>query len=247
MAQVFFWMQSAFSLWMLADAAQRRASGYWYPVILLPFGEVAYFFMVKIHDPEFRALRKTWNTWMSRKLTLEDLRYQANETPSFANKLALAQGLFDADLFDQATVAFQELLIADNECKDALYGFALCRLELEDYDAAIEALRCLIDIKPSFADYDGWTQLAFSLRTTNQLDAAVDVLEELVRKAPRLSHRVLYARYLGYAQQRDKAREQLETGLKALEHAPRFQQRQESSAAKAARTMLSQMNSTSAE
>lgn len=243
MVQVFFWLQSAFSLWMLADAAQRRASGYWYPVILLPFGEVAYFFMVKIHDPEFRALRQQWNAWTSRKLTLEDLRYRATETPSFANKLALAQGLFDADFFNEATVAFQELLVADNESKDALYGFALCRIELDDYDAAIEALRCLIDIKPMYADYDGWTQLALSLRKTDQLDEALEVLSELVRKAPRLGHRVLYARYLGYAQQRDKAREQLEAGLKALEHAPRFQQRQEAPAARAARTMLSEMDS----
>lgn len=45
-----------------------------------------------------------------------------------------------------------------------------------------------------------------------------------------------------YDQQRDKAREQLEVGLRDYAHAPRFQRRQEADAAKAARTMLAQIN-----
>lgn len=241
MAQLLFGLQSLFSLWMLVDAIQRGAARYWYPVILLPFGEVAYFLVVKINDPEFRRMRQFFQGIFTPKLTLEALRYQAKETPSFANRLLLAQGLFDHGLRDEAATAFQELLTIDNESKDALYGFALCAVEGGDDEQAIEALRCLIEIKPSFHDYDGWAQLAAALRRTDQQPEAVEVLTMLVKKAPRLPHRVMLARYLGYSQRRDEAREQLEIGLKAYEHAPRFQQRQESAAAKDARTMLQQM------
>jgi hypothetical protein len=242
MAQILFGLQSLFSLWMLVDAIQRGAARYWYPVILLPFGEVAYFLSVKVHDPEFRRMRLFFQNIFAPKLTLEALRYQAKETPSFANKLLLAQGLFDADVQDEAATAFQELLTIDNESKDALYGFALCAIEAGDDEQAMEALRCLIEIKPSFHDYDGWAKLAETLRRTDQLPEAIDVLTTLVKKAPRLPHRVMLARYLGYSQRREDARDQLEIGLKALEHAPRFQQRQESAAARDARTMLQQMD-----
>ena len=40
----------AFSLWMLVDAYQRHAEHYWFLIILFPFGEWAYFFLVKVHD-----------------------------------------------------------------------------------------------------------------------------------------------------------------------------------------------------
>lgn len=52
----------AFSLWMLIDAYQRGAPRYWTVIILMPFGEWVYFFMVKIEDfqgpPGARAMRR---------------------------------------------------------------------------------------------------------------------------------------------------------------------------------------------
>ena len=55
MPRILFFFQSAFSLWMIVDAIRRGAAYYWYPVIALPFGEFVYFFVVKIHDPEYDA------------------------------------------------------------------------------------------------------------------------------------------------------------------------------------------------
>ena len=48
MARMLFFAQTAFSIWMLVDAIQRRAPYYWYFIIAMPFGEWIYFFMVKI-------------------------------------------------------------------------------------------------------------------------------------------------------------------------------------------------------
>ena len=56
MTRVLFILQHAFMAWMLIDAIRRRADGYWYLIIFIPFGEWFYFFRVKIHDPEMQWL-----------------------------------------------------------------------------------------------------------------------------------------------------------------------------------------------
>ena len=45
-----FMLSTAFSLWMLVDAVQRGLGAKWGWIIMIPFGEFAYFFAVKIHD-----------------------------------------------------------------------------------------------------------------------------------------------------------------------------------------------------
>jgi hypothetical protein len=239
MVRALYALQSLFSLWMFIDASQRGAARYWYAVIWLPFGPLVYFFMVKIHDPEFRTLRNIF-TWTP-KVTLEQLRYRASETPSFVNKLALARGLFDADQPSEALRYFDEILASDDESKDGLYGRALCQLELKAFPGAIETLRTLIELKPSFQEYDPWARLAHAHYQNDEPQEALAVLEELVRKAPRVPHRMLYARYLQNEEQHAKAREQLEIALKAHQHAPRFQKRQDAAAARACKTMLGQL------
>jgi len=242
MAQVLYGLQSVFSLWMIVDAAQRGAARYWYPVIFLPGGPIAYFFMVKMHDHQFRDLRNSFSALFKPKVTLVTLRFRVAETPSFANKLALAQGLFDAQLYAEAASTFEAVLKQDDESKDALYGFALCQLELEDYPRAIAALEHLNEIKPSFRDYDGWMKLALAFAKSDRPQAALGVIAELVRKAPWFAHRVTYAGYLLRDRQTDKAREQLQLGLQSYEHATRFQRRQDAPAAKKARAMLAQLD-----
>ena len=47
---VFLVFSYAFSIWMLIDASKRGARHWWIIIILVPFGEFIYFFMVKIKD-----------------------------------------------------------------------------------------------------------------------------------------------------------------------------------------------------
>ncbi len=47
---VFLVFSYAFSIWMLIDAVKRGARHWWMIIILVPFGEFIYFFMVKIKD-----------------------------------------------------------------------------------------------------------------------------------------------------------------------------------------------------
>ncbi|HKU43575.1 MAG TPA: tetratricopeptide repeat protein [Polyangiales bacterium] len=241
MIRLLFGLESVFSLWMLVDAVQRGAARYWYPVLFLPGGQLLYFFTVKVHDPEFRPLLRFWQRLTRPKVTLEQLRFRAQETPSFANKLALAQGLYDAAEHEEAASCFAAVLAVDDESKNALYGYAMCQLELESYERAIAALEQLIEIQPSFQEYAAWAPLAFALSKVDRRSDALELLDKLVRKSSRLEHRVLYASYLYNGGEHDKARDQLQQGMRGHKHAPRFQRRQEAAAAKKARAMLSQL------
>jgi hypothetical protein len=241
MVRLLFGLESLFSLWMLVDAIQRGAARYWYPIIFLPFGQVAYFFSVKIHDPEFRGLVKFFRGLTQPKVTLEELQLRADESPSFVNKLALAQALFDAGSHAEAARAFEAILATDDEAKEALYGYGLCLIEQHDYERAIKALQHLIEIKPSYHEYDAWSHLAYALSSLDRDQAALALLDELVRKAPRIAHRVVYASYLATAQDYERARGQLQLGLRDYDRAPRFQRRQDAAHARKARAMLSRL------
>ena len=45
----------AFKLWMVVDAIRRRVHYLWYVVLLVPLGDVVYFFAVKLRDFGARA------------------------------------------------------------------------------------------------------------------------------------------------------------------------------------------------
>ena len=45
-----FLVSTAFTLWMLVDAIEKGIAARWGWVIIIPFGEFAYFFAVKVHD-----------------------------------------------------------------------------------------------------------------------------------------------------------------------------------------------------
>ena len=50
MFHLLFALQTAFTLWMLVDAAQRGRFFPWYIIILCPFGEVAYYLAIKFPE-----------------------------------------------------------------------------------------------------------------------------------------------------------------------------------------------------
>ena len=158
-------------------------------------------------------------------MTIADLRYQAERTPHYATKLALAQGLYRQKSYREAQKHFAEALRLKTDDREALYGMALTQNGLRDYDLAIESLEKLIDIDPAFRDYAAWTELAHALCHTGRNEDAFELLDRLVTRSPRLKHRVAYAHYLMHGGRRETAREQLETGLLEHHHAPKYIQR----------------------
>lgn len=245
MIRVLMILQSAFSLWMLIDAIRRRCPFYWYILILMPFGEIAYFFMVKIHDPEWQFVHDAVSSILRGKTSLEQLRYRQQQTPSFENTVELARALYNAKNYEEAAELFSDALRLQ-ESEEALYGLSLSLIGLERYQEAIERLERLIERRPDYEDYDAWPHLALALTKTGRGQEAVPLLEGLVKKSPRLNHRMLLAHYLMRNGQAQQAKHQLETGLNEYQHAPRFLKKRQRSWARQAKKMLQQAQAQSA-
>lgn len=242
MVRILFFLQTGFSLWLVIDAIRRGAAYYWYPIIMMPFGEWVYFFTIKIHDPEFDWARELYTKLTTKKVTLEERRQRAEHSPSFANKVELAQALHDAGAYGEAAEIFTEALKMPVESREALYGLALARSALGEYSQAIEHFTELIELDPSFRDYAAYSDLAHALAQDGRLDEAQELLDGLVIKSPRLAHRVIYAHYLTTGEKRDQAREQLEAGLREIAGAPKYVQRRNRAWSRRAKQMLQQLS-----
>lgn len=238
MPRILFFLQSAFSMWMIVDAIRRGAAYYWYPVIVLPFGEWVYFFVVKVQDPEFDWARELYKKATTKKVTVEELRYQAEQSPSFASKSILAQALYDQGTYREAAELFAEALELHDDSREALYGLALSHSALREYEPAIEGFEKIIELDPSFRDYAAYTDLAHTLTESGRLQETFELLAGLVEKSPRLRHRVAYAHYLLHDGRRDAAREQLEAGLHEYSHAPKYVKRKNRAWARRAKQLL---------
>src|SRR5947209_7524844 len=87
-------LQAAFTLWMLIDAF-RRSEGYWPWVILfLPgLGAWAYFFAVLV--PRWTGGRGWSLPTFRRRPSLDELHFRAEQSPTLANHLDLAERLVE--------------------------------------------------------------------------------------------------------------------------------------------------------
>lgn len=241
MPQVLFGLQSAFSLWMLVDAIRRGVACYWYAIILMPFGEIVYFFTVKVHDAEFLWLKNAFQSLTIKKPTLDQLRYRSEHSPCYENHVALAAALHDRKEYHEACGLFERVLRTNGDSSEALFGLACSQMGLEDYQSAAENLKALLKVEPAYNDYEGWTMLAGCLHRTGRLEEAVALTGQLVEKSPRLSHRIHHAHYLRLVERREESRQQLETALQEHRHAPRFLRRRQGALSRQAKQMLRQL------
>jgi len=241
MIRVLFFLQTAFSLWMEYDAIRHRRDPYWFFVIMMPFGELAYFFMVKIHDPELRWLKQALSFSFHRRPKVETLEYAFRQTPCFANQLGLAQGLHDAGHYERARELFAQALSTDAESVPVLYGLGATLNQLGEYRQASKHLRKLVELEPGHANYDGWIQLAYAHWHNGDRQQSLETLDQLIWRSPRIGHRLTAATFLSEDGQHDKAREHLLTALEDFRHAPPYQRRVSRPWARQAKKLLKQL------
>lgn len=228
-------LQLAFSVWMLVDAIKRGAPWYWFLVILMPIGAVAYFFAVKVQD--FTPAAKRLLVRPASLASLEDL---VEQTPSLDNKVRLAQALHDRRKFERARELFAEVLERAPGDKEALHGHALCCLETGRRDDARDALERLVEAEFSFRD----NQAVYDLGRIYWEDDRKDETVDLLRRAATgtlLEPRVRLVRYLLELDRKDEARTVLERAVLAYHRSPRFVRRRDRSWANRARRLLRQM------
>ena len=168
-----------FHLWMLYDCRRRRAAWYWYPIILLPGGELVYFLKVKLPDLEFQGWSKWWARVGDERSGVQELRARLADSPSVMNKLALAQGLYDDDAFAEAAELFEQVLDHDAQSRDALYGLGLCHFQVKDFAGAIDPLTQLVEQHSAHADYEGWAKLAAAYDALGQRESELGLQRAL--------------------------------------------------------------------
>lgn len=224
-------------VWMLVDAAKRRADFWWYAVIFMPFGEWIYFFTVKAKDPDMQALKDKW-LGGAKGPALDKLRFQVRETPSVRNKITLAKALHDADKFGEAADLFGTLARDDPDDLESQFGLASCRAGLQEWTAAAEGFEAIVKRDQSYKDYWAWLQWIDALWETGERERALTCAAELVATSPRINHSVTYGHYLSEVGRSDEAIETIERALQEYKHSPAFTQRRDATWANRGRQVL---------
>lgn len=234
---ILFLLQTLFSIWMLVDAIRRGAEQFWWLIVMIPFGEVAYFIAVVLPDIQGgnHALSKLFT---GRPPSLKELRRDFAQTPSHQNRVRLAQGLHDAELYEEALSVFADILGREPEDRAALHGYARCCAETEDIEQAIDALTHLFDLDKTYLDHEPAFMLARLLRESGDSEAAIEVLEGLSSSVHRLAPHVELGSYLIDEGRAADARRVLKSALDVYESSPRAIRRQDGRAARRARRLL---------
>lgn len=234
---ILFLIQTLFSIWMLVDAIRRGAEQFWWLIVMIPFGEVAYFIAVVLPDIQ-RGNHALSKLFTGRPPSLKELRRDFGQTPSHQNRVRLAQGLHDAELYEEGLSVFADVLGTEPEDRAALHGYARCCAETADIEQAIDALTHLFDIDMMYLEYEPGFMLARLLRQSGDSDAAIEVLEALSDSVHRLAPHVELGSYLIEAGRAVDAKRVLKSALDVYDGSPRTIRRQDGSAARRARRLL---------
>jgi hypothetical protein len=229
-------LQTAFSIWMLVDAIRRRAPEYWWLIILVPFGEWAYFFAIKLPDTRFAVNLK--RQLYTKRVSLPSLRLAFAETPSHKNRVQLAQSLHDHGEYAEAAEHFEQVLRGNEDDKESLQGYALCSLESDNRDMAVRTLERLVDLDIAYAEYGPCSDLVALYVEDGRRDEAIALLERACKTSGRIGPRCMLAAHLLEAGRTDAARQHLTQGLHAYASSPRFVRRRDRAQARKARVLL---------
>ncbi len=221
---IFFILQTAFSLYMLVHATKRGAPQYWWFIILLPFGEWAYFFVVYLPSRK-NTFARSFTTFDERPASLESLARSYRHTPSQHNLTRLAQGLYDAGKYAESNERFSELLAEESTDKEALFGYAQSCLALDETEGAVTSFEHLLKEDPDYRNHSVSFELARLYWKAGRKEDCVTLLSRVCKRTARLEPRVELARYLQALERYEEVREILEAGLDSVAGSPAHAQR----------------------
>jgi hypothetical protein len=204
--------QLAFTIWMLVDAHRRGVEYYWFFVIFFfqPIGAWVYFFLFKVK--EFRG-GPNLGRLFQRRASLEVLRYQAEQSPTAAHRLELAERLVETGAYAEALPHLESVVAREPEHCSALFALAQSYRGLGRPGDAIDPLRKIIARHPGWHDYRAWYALIDTCVEAGDQPGAVTHCRELARVEPSLEHRCLLAEHLLANGEPLEARTVVERGL----------------------------------
>jgi hypothetical protein len=191
---------------MAVDAYQRAGEQFWIWIIIVfqPLGPWIYFFAVKLRTLRVPSLPSAGaGAVRERKLSLEELRYRVERTPTLANRMALAQRLMDRDMHEDAIVQLDAILQVEPGYCPALHALAECRIATGEPTHAVHALEKLIERDRRWSHYRAWRTLIEAHLARREPGDALQACRELEKQVPSFENKCLLAEHL------------LENGLKA--------------------------------
>jgi hypothetical protein len=212
--------QAAFTIWMLVDAYRRQADYYWFFIILfMPvLGAWAYFFVVKFGD--YQRLRDL--PLFQRKTPLAELRYRAEQVPTLANRLSLAQRLVELHEHAEAVPHLEAVLKQEPTLSPALFALAKCHEEQERPEEAVALLEKILAKDGGWSNYAAWHLLIEVQAESGAGEKALATCRELARIAPTLQHRCLLGERLLAEGKNDEAAQLLQQSLEEHQFAPAY-------------------------
>jgi hypothetical protein len=134
--------------------------------------------------------------WFQRKVSLEELRYRADQTPTLAHNLALGQALIAKGAYAEAIPILETAHKVEPEHGSVLFALAKCHAGVNQVDHAAAFLERIIKRDPRWSDYDAWRLLIEIHQDAGHHDVAVEKARELVKFAPSLRHKCILGEIL---------------------------------------------------
>ncbi len=213
-------LQLGFTVWMMVDAYHRRVEPFWYWIILLfqPLGAWGYFFAVKMRTLRLPGL-KPFDAGEER-LSLEQLRYRAERTPTVANRFALAQRLVQKGLHAEAMPHLDAVLEFEPDYCAALHALAECRLATGAAEQAVAPLERLMKRDFRWSNYRAYRTLIDVQLARKQPAEALMACREFEKHSPTFENKCLLAEMLLHDGGHAEARHLLERTLEDHSYAP---------------------------
>jgi len=232
--QYLYLAQLVFTVWLLLDVYRRQEEPVWYGVILLipVLGAWFYFFRIKIHD---------YAGWITpAPPSLEALRQEAEQAPTLARDLAVAEALIERSRHGEAIPYLESAHRREPDHCQVLYWLALCRTEQGHPDEALPLLDRILAREPRWSDYAAWRLQIAARAQHGDSQGALAACRELVRLAPTLQFHCLLAERLLVENQAGEARVVLEKALESYRYSPQLIRRRNRKWFRAARRLQKQ-------
>lgn len=215
------YVQMAFTIGMLVHAYRSGAEQLWFWVILFfqPFGAWAYFFVGVVRNLRFGRGVSTGPLWQ-KKLSLDELRYRAERTPTVVNRMALAQRLIEKGQHAEAIPLLEAVMAADDIYCQPKHDLAVCHLALGEPAEAIALLKQLMKRDYRWSNYLAWHTLIDAHRAANEPQLALEACRELTKMVPTLENKCILAEHLIENHLKPEAIELLDQALEDHAYSP---------------------------
>jgi hypothetical protein len=233
---VLVYLLIAFKIWMLLDAIRRRIQVLWFLVVLIPFGDIVYFFAIKARDFQARSVPSPQAD--ARQSALISMENAVQETPSFLNRVRLGWALLEGGHPKRASGFFEQAERTHRGDKEALFGLGLSQLEGGESEAAVATLTPLIDRCLDYEQFAAALALAEALYRSGRKQGTITLLREVSERSGRLEHRLVLARYQLRGDDKAEARDTLQAALGEFDHQPEPVRMRNGAAATEARRLL---------